>query len=222
MLVALASSLIVPVFFAIYGISGQEILENASYLVFFLITEATLNLVIIGIVLHLNGEAFTDLRLGLRNWRNETVIGLAFVPILFVATFVVGLSFRAFFPGYVTETNPLLDLVRTRTDLLLFLISSIYVGGLKEEIQRAFILVRFGSHLGGMRLGLILWSLFFAYGHTMQGVDNAVGAGVLGLIFGILYIWRRSLTAPVVAHAAYDVVTLLIYWLFLQGSPMPA
>jgi membrane protease YdiL (CAAX protease family) len=67
-----------------------------------------------------------------------------------------------------------------------------------------------------MRLGLVLWSLFFAYGHVMQGIDNAAGAGVLGFLFGVLYIWRRNLVAPIVAHAAYDVTTLLIYWCFIK------
>jgi len=215
-LVGLASSLVVPLFFAIYGISGLTVLENASYLVFFLIAEATLTLLIIWGILHLNGETFADLSWRLGEWKGEALTGLAFVPVLFMSTFVVGLSFRLFFPLYLTEINPLLNLIRTRTDLLLFLISSVYVGGFKEEIQRAFVLVRFGSHLGGMRVGLILWSSFFAYGHMMQGVDNAVGAGVLGLIFGLLYIWRRSLVAPIVAHAVYDIATLLIYWGFLR------
>jgi len=210
--VGIASSLIVPIGFAVYGIGGQEVLENASYIVLFLISEAILTLLIIWGFLHLNGETFTDLGWIFKQWKDEALIGLAFVPVLFVATFVVGLSFQFFFPLYLTDVNPLLNLIQTRTDLLLFLVSSVFVGGFKEEIQRAFILNRFGSHLGGIHVGLILWSLFFAYGHMMQGVDNAAGAGVLGLIFGLLYIWRRSLVAPIVAHAVYDVATLLIYW----------
>jgi membrane protease YdiL (CAAX protease family) len=68
-----------------------------------------------------------------------------------------------------------------------------------------------------MHIGLVLWTLFFAYGHMMQGIDNAAGAGALGLIFGLLYIWRRNLVAPIVAHAAYDVTTLIIYWEFLRS-----
>jgi membrane protease YdiL (CAAX protease family) len=216
-LVGIASSLVVPVFFAVYGISGLEILETASYLVTFILIEATLTLMIIWGILRINGERIVDLGWRLRNWRGEALIGLAFVPVLFVAMFVVSFSFRLLLPLYSTEVNPLLDLIKTRKDLLLFSLSSIYVGGFKEEIQRAFVLNRFGSHLGGMKIGLILWSLFFAYGHMMQGIDNAVGAGVLGLVFGLLYLWRRNLVAPIVAHAVYDIATLIIYWLFLRA-----
>jgi membrane protease YdiL (CAAX protease family) len=215
-LVGIAGSLIVPIFFAIYGISAFEILENASYLVIFLLAEATLTLFFIWGILRMNGERFVDLGWIWQGWKTEVLIGLASVPALFAATFVVSISFKLFFPFYLTEVNPLLNLIKTRQDLLLFGISSVYVGGFKEEIQRAFVLNRFGSHLGGMRLGLLIWSIFFAYGHMMQGVDNAVGAGVLGLIFGLIYIWRRNLVAPIVAHAVYDISTLLIYWLFLR------
>jgi len=216
-LAGIASSLVVPILFAVCGIGGLAILESAWYLVPFLLIEATLTLLIIWGILRLNGETFKDLAWSWVLWKQEALIGLAFLPLLFVTTFVVGLSFRLFFPTYVTEINPLLNLIQTRSELLLFLISSVLVGGFKEEIQRAFVLVRFGSHLGGMRIGLILWGLFFAYGHMMQGVDNAAGAGALGLIFGILYMWRRNLVAPIVAHAAYDVTTLIIYWSFLRS-----
>lgn len=215
-LVGIASSLIVPIFFAIFGISGAEILNSAVYLVFFLLTEATLTLLILWGILGINGESLTCLGWGFWKWKKEALIGLAFLPVLFAAMFLVSLSFRLFLPSYVTEVNPLLDLIRTRTDLLLFSISSVYVGGLKEELQRAFILNRFGSHLGGIWIGLSVWSLFFAYGHMMQGTDNAVAAGALGLIFGLLYIWRQNLVAPIVAHAAYDLTTLFIYWAFLR------
>jgi len=216
MIAGIASSLIVPIGFAVYGIGGQEVLANASYLVLFLISEATLTLLIIWGFLHLNGETLKGLGWIFNQWKQEALIGLAFVPVLFASTFVMSLSFQLIFPMYLTDVNPLLNLIQTRTDLILFLVSSIFVGGFKEEIQRAFVLNRFGSHLGGIYVGLILWSLFFAYGHMMQGVDNAAGAGVLGLIFGLLYIWRRSLVAPIVAHAVYDVATLLIYWGFVR------
>ncbi len=70
----------------------------------------------------------------------------------------------------------------------------------------------------GFILGLILWSLFFAFGHALQGIDNAVAAGILGVCFGLLYIWRRNLVAPMVAHALFDVATLLIVW-FVMTQP---
>jgi membrane protease YdiL (CAAX protease family) len=47
-------------------------------------------------------------------------------------------------------------------------------------------------------------------------VDNAVAAGLLGLLFGILYLRRGSLTGPIAAHAAYNLLTLAVYWTFVS------
>ena len=92
--------------------------------------------------------------------------------------------FNLFLPDYVSISNPLLELIEGYGDLLLLLISSIFVGGIKEEIQRAFVLDRFERYLGaivlmpflrisgrssseqdgrrvGIIVGLTLWSLFF-------------------------------------------------------------
>jgi len=32
------------------------------------------------------------------------------------------------------------------------------------------------------------------------------------MLFGLLYLWRRNLIAPMVAHALFDVITLLAVW----------
>jgi membrane protease YdiL (CAAX protease family) len=217
-LVAIGGYLVVPLFFALYGVTGAEITSNSRYLFLLLVSEATITLILVWSLLHLHGEGPRLLGWKYRNVSKEVRIGLLSVPLLFAATFLVGLFFRQFLPEQVTEENPILSLIQSRSDLLLFLVGSIYVGGFKEEVQRAFVLVRFESHLGGIGLGLILWSVFFAYGHLLQGADNAAGAGVLGLMFGLLYVWRRILVAPMIAHAAYDIATLLIYWEFVRNT----
>jgi membrane protease YdiL (CAAX protease family) len=108
-------------------------------------------------------------------------------------------------------------MVRTPLDLGLFLVTSLLAGGVKEEVQRAFILVRFERHLGGTAVGLTVWSVFFALLHQVQGVDKAVAAGVLGFLFGLLYVRSRRLAGPIAAHAAYDVITLLAFWTFFRS-----
>ncbi|MCK7518721.1 MAG: CPBP family intramembrane metalloprotease [Ignavibacteriales bacterium] len=63
---------------------------------------------------------------------------------------------------------------------------------LKEEVQRAFVLHRFDQHLGGARLGLVLYSLVFGTGHIIQGYDVAIVTALLGLAWGTVFLWRRS------------------------------
>jgi hypothetical protein len=45
--------------------------------------------------------------------------------------------------------NPLIDLVKTRTDAAIFAFVVMVAGGVREEIQRGFVLRRFEQYLGG-------------------------------------------------------------------------
>jgi len=216
-LVAAGGMALAPAGISLLGLSAKDIYGDVSHLVVYLTLESSLTLGIILILLWTGGRRLRDLGWANRSWWKESLAGVAVVPLLFGATIFVGFLFRILLPQYVSETNPLLEMIQDGTDLGLLLFSSIFVGGIKEELQRAFILVHFRNHLGGAVPGLILWSVFFGAGHSFQGVDFAVAAGVLGLLFGLLYLWRRHLAAPIVAHALYDVVTLLIFWGLLRS-----
>ena len=235
LLVALAGPVIVQIGFIFLNVGRVGILSDTRILFLFMASEACITLFLIVLFLRSRGESMRNIGWIWHNPGWEILLGIGCVPLLFGSTFLVNIFFNLFLPDYVSTSNPLLDLIESYSDLLLFLISSIYVGGIKEEIQRAFVLDRFERYLGalilmpflrilgrssseqdgrrvGIIVGLTLWSLFFALGHAVQGIDNAVGAGILGLCFGLLYIWRRNLVAPIVAHALFDVATLLLFW----------
>ena len=214
--VALAGTLIGLAIMALFGYSGLELMESGTRLSAFMILEATLTLLLVGALLALRGQ--TSRLIGAATPKlSNLLFGFACVPLLFVVTLVVGTFFRAFAPDWVTDQNPLLALIQSPLDVALFVLASCFTGGLKEEVQRAFVLERFRSHLGGVWFGLALWTAFFAYGHLAQGADNAIGAGALGLAFGLLYILRGSLWGPVGAHALFNTTTVLLYWLALSG-----
>ena len=86
---------------------------------------------------------------------------------------------------------------------------AILAGGVREELQRAFILRRFEQRLGGIRVGLALFSVTFGVLHWEQGVDVAVAIGLLGLFWGVLYVKRRSVVLPMVNHASFNALQVL-------------
>ena len=45
--------------------------------------------------------------------------------------------------------------------------------------------------------------------HYTQGLDTAVVVGVLGAFWGLLYLKRRSVIAPMVNHAAFDAIQVV-------------
>lgn len=162
--------------------------------------------------LRMRGESPRDLFFGDRSIVREARAG---VPLMFVAfgiALVVLLTIQAIAPSlHTVPHNPLQDLVRTPGDAALFAIVLIVAGGIREEVQRAFLLRRFERWLGGARVGLAVTSLVFGAGHFIQGADAAVATAVLGAFWGVVYLRRRSIGAPVVSHAGFNLVQVAQY-----------
>jgi membrane protease YdiL (CAAX protease family) len=91
----------------------------------------------------------------------------------------------------------------------MFLIVVIVAGGVREELQRAFLLSRFRDGLGLPWLGLFITSLAFGLGHTLQGFDAAIITGTLGAIWGFMYLTRGGALASIVSHSLFNSGELL-------------
>jgi membrane protease YdiL (CAAX protease family) len=169
--------------------------------------------VIIGLVLlflRAHGERPRDVLLGGRRPAAEAALGLLLVPIAFVVVLLVLGSIILWAPWLRNQPrNPLEDLLVTSLDRLLFGVVVIVAGGVREEVQRAFILHRFEQRLGGAVVGLVLFSLAFGLGHVDQGRDVAIATGTLGAFWGVVYLRRRSIVAPAVSHAGFNVLEIL-------------
>ena len=95
-----------------------------------------------------------------------------------------------------------------------FAVVVVVAGGIREEIQRAFLLRRFEQWLGGAGVGVLVTSAAFGAGHLVQGADAAIATGVLGAFWAIIYLRRRSVAAPIVSHAGFNLLQLAQFLLF--------
>jgi membrane protease YdiL (CAAX protease family) len=107
------------------------------------------------------------------------------------------------------EHNPLKALMRTPMHTAIFAIVVVIAGGVREELQRAFLLHRFERNLGGGTVGIVATSIVFGAGHLQQGLDATVATGLLGAFWGIVYLRRRSAVAPIVSHAGFNLLQLV-------------
>ena len=212
----LSSFIAALIFSAVHGENENLFSMNATIVASFILLESGITLLLLVIILKANRETASGLGLHGYRWKSQLLLGLALVPIFFLINMIVGGAFRIFLPEYYIERNPLIDIIQTPQQLALFIFSALIAGGIKEELQRAFILNRFRRYLGGAWLGLVLWSVAFGAGHYVQGVQGITLASLYGLIFGITYLMSGSLIAPIVAHSAYDTVALIAYW-FVMG-----
>ena len=199
--------------------SGQKadiLVRDAIALSLFLLLESGITILLLTNLLKAHRESLSGLGLRWNQWKFNLLIGLALVPALFLINAIVELTFRNYLPQYCMERNPLTEIIHTPQQLALLMVSALIAGGIKEELQRAFILNRFGRYLGGSLVGLVLWSLAFGVAHYVQGVQGIAVAAIYGLVFGITYLLSKSLIAPIMAHSAYDTAALLIYWFFAR------
>lgn len=210
------SSFVATIPLALRTHDSEALLKNVRTVTSFVLLESAITFALLALILKAHGEKLADLGLRFDRWRNRFLLGLAIVPGLFLLNGVVGTAFRMFLPKYYSERNPLMEVIHSPQDLALFIISVLIAGGVKEELQRSFILTRFRRHLGGAWLGLVLWSIAFGAGHYVQGMQGMVVAGLFGLVFGSVYLLSANLIAPIVSHGLYDTLALLGYW-FLRS-----
>jgi membrane protease YdiL (CAAX protease family) len=157
-----------------------------------------------------NGERPREVFLGRRRISEEAVVGVLSVPFVVALVLLLSLMIRAALPFLRNvPVNPLEGMLGTQTGLLAFLFVVIVAGGLREELQRAFLLHRFRHDLGSAWLGLLITSLAFGLGHTLQGWDAAILTGALGATWGAIYLTRGSAVASIVSHSLFNTGELL-------------
>ena len=156
------------------------------------------------------GESPRAVFFGDRPLGREVAVGVISAPLVIAFVIALTIVIRSFAPSLRNvPNNPLEALLGTQVGLLMFLFVVIVAGGIREELQRAFLLHRFRDDLGQPWMGVFITSLAFGMGHTLQGFDAAVITGSLGAIWGVIYILRRSAMAPIVSHSLFNSAELL-------------
>jgi membrane protease YdiL (CAAX protease family) len=160
-----------------------------------------------------HGERPRQVFFGTRAVATEFVVGIPLVLVALAIGIAVLATVQQFAPSlHTVERNPLQDLISDPRSAWLFALVVIVAGGIREELQRAFLLHRFERWLGGPIVGLVAASVAFGAGHLLQGVDAALATGLLGAFWGVVYLRRRSVVAPMVSHAGFDLLQIVQFF----------
>ena len=92
---------------------------------------------------------------------------------------------------------------------------AVLAGGVREEIQRAFILHRFEQRLGGALVGVLAFGVVFGAGHYVQGWSVVIITALLGMLWSVVYLVRRSVVAPMVSHASFNLIEVIGFMVLL-------
>jgi membrane protease YdiL (CAAX protease family) len=156
------------------------------------------------------GEAPHALGWTTRHLFREMALGVAlFVPLFIGARWLEAMLLQL---GLTAPSSPPSSLVPPRgaADLLLAVVLVIVVAISEETIFRGYLLLRLRPILRNGALALVLASMIFALGHGYEGSAGAVTVGAIGLAFGAVYLWRRSLVAPATMHFLLDAIAIVV------------
>lgn len=160
--------------------------------------------------MHAHRESVPAELFGGRPWDREAIVGLLLIPASFFVVICVLLIVQLVMPSLRNVPhNPLQDLARNRWTAVLFGFVVMVAGGVREEIQRGFILRRFEQYLGGGAVGLLVFSALFGLGHLEQGYDVAIATAILGAFWGAIFLVRRSILGPMIGHAGFNLAQVI-------------
>ncbi len=185
---------------------------NVTYVVALSLGDTLFLIGLILLMLYAHGERPRDVLFGRRAILAEAALGLPLILAALGLAVAVLLTIQRLAPSlHTVQNNPLQELLRSPRDAWLFALVVVAAGGVREEIQRAFLLHRFDVWLGGPVVGVAVTSVAFGAGHLMQGVDASIATGLLGAFWGMVYVRRRSCIAPIVSHSGFDLLQIVQY-----------
>jgi len=161
---------------------------------------------VILLVRHWERHALSSIGLVRPTWRSLFWGAGTAAVLLYVAT-PIGVALVMWFdlPGFEGGISRL----RTQpVPLLLF--GAVTAGVVEELLYRGYAVERLSSATGSIWVGSLLSLAAFALGHLpFWGAGSALLTTIAGAVLTTLYVWKRDLTANMLAHGITAVVQLL-------------
>ena len=156
----------------------------------------------------------------------RTVIVCAILVVVILALYLVNkLQKRKASPeklAHATERIRKL-LPKSAAERRMWIVVSITAGFCEEFLYRGWLLHVSAAACHSVWIGLALSSLFFGLAHVYQGRSAIVSTGVLGVVFGVIYIASRTLLPSQIVHTFLDITNGLAFARIPQrGNPAQA
>jgi CAAX protease family protein len=170
------------------------------------------DLALVSLVLYFlwrNGEPVVRIGWTPRRWYREILLGiLLFVP-MFFGSAIIGTGLTRI--GFSSPKTPLPSLVpgRTVAEYVLAFVLVVIVAVAEETIFRGYFMLRLKGVSGSTFVAVLLSAVIFSFGHGYEGSAGVVTVGIMGAVFALVYVWRKSLVAPIVMHFLQDFVVIV-------------
>jgi membrane protease YdiL (CAAX protease family) len=99
---------------------------------------------------------------------------------------------------------------KVRGELLLAFLLVVVTALSEEIIFRGYLILRLKAITASSGTAVWLSAVVFALGHGWKGAAGVIGAGLVGLLYGAVFLRRQSLVAPITMHFIADMGIILI------------
>jgi membrane protease YdiL (CAAX protease family) len=102
-------------------------------------------------------------------------------------------------------------LPKTGFELALWLLLSATAGLCEEIMFRGYLQKQFRAATRSTTAAIVLQAVVFGIAHAYQGARRIILIAVFGALFGMLAAWRKSLRPGMIAHAAQDAISGIVF-----------
>jgi membrane protease YdiL (CAAX protease family) len=164
-----------------------------------------------------NGEAVEVIGWTRANAGKEALLGLGLFALLFPGTGLVENVLRS--AGLTAPATPLPRFLTARgpAELALAAVLVTVVAVAEETVFRGYLIHRLTAVTRRPAVAALLSAVIFSLGHGYEGTAGVVTVGVMGLALALVYVWRRSLVAPIVMHFLQDFGGIVLLPLLGRG-----
>jgi len=157
-----------------------------------------------------NDEGLGQIGWTSRNGLREVLLGVVlFLPFSFGAEWIQSALSPAGFSASPRKVPSFLLPAGTAQILSAFLLV-VVVAVSEEVIFRGYLILRLQTVTSSQVAAVFLSSAIFSFGHGYEGMGGIFVTSVMGLMLGLVYLWRRSLVAPMVMHFLQDFIGLVL------------
>ncbi len=164
-----------------------------------------------------NREPLHCIGLTRRNFSKEVVWGLVlFFPMMYATNLLSGVLHAA---GFSSPTKLPSFLVATgHAGLFMAVVLVIVVAFVEETLFRGYLIRRFNTATQRPWAAVIFSALIFSVGHGYEGMAGVISIFCLGIALAVIYLWRKSLVAPMIIHFCIDFSSIVLAAWLVTGA----
>jgi membrane protease YdiL (CAAX protease family) len=176
-------------------------------------TVGLFGVLLLRVLLRRNRQPLESVGLTLRGWPLDVLLGVGCAIGVLALVFVGSALVQIYLPQLVEEMDTsrqniqeALPPMSPGTILALTLMVALY----EEVLFRGFLLTRLRRLLGSWWAAISAGAAMFALLHLYEGALAVLPIVFLSVVLSVMFVWRRSLVAPMVTHFVFNLAMLLM------------